>query len=130
MNENPYAPPHSQVADVVPGRGGPSAVDILTFDQLRNADKWRFFWGYLWRGLVAAVLSGVAGAIIGAVIGALIGGVGTALGMPQAEWLLLLRVIGGIVGAAVGLVSLWQLIRWLFHSHWFGFRLRLVRDAK
>jgi hypothetical protein len=129
MNETPYAPPRSRVADCAPSVEGIAAVAIVTFDQLRPVDRWRFFWGYLWRCVIAALLSGLGGAILGGILGAAIGGVGAALGKPQAPVLLTVRIVSAVAGGTVGFFAIWQLIRWFFRASWFGYRLRLVRDA-
>ena len=102
---------------------------VISFDQLTQRDKWRFFWGYVWRSIVVALISSLAGAVVGGFIGLIIGGIGAALEKPQAQVLLAVEIIGAILGGLIGLFACWQLIRWLFRARWFGYRLRLVRDA-
>jgi hypothetical protein len=127
MNENPYSPPHAPLAD----QSGKdlSAAIVMTFDQLTRADRWRFFWGYVWRGLVMAVVSSVGGGVAGAFIGAILGGAGAALHKPASDVLFTIRIVVLPVAIAIGLVVLWQFIRWLFRTDWFGYRLRLVRNS-
>ena len=101
----------------------------LTFDQLSNGEKWRFFWGYLWRSVLASIASVARGAVAGGVIGFVTVMIAQAMGKTLADVTFLIRVLGGTVGFALGAVVLWQLIRWLFRVRWFGHRLRLVKDA-
>jgi ABC-type amino acid transport system permease subunit len=101
----------------------------VTFDDLANANKWRFVWGYVWRSLVAAIASGVGGAIAGTVLGFLVGFVAQALGKSHDDVVLMIRILGGVAGVVIAFIVLWQLVRWLFLARWFGYRLRLVRDT-
>ena len=106
-----------------------ATLQVVTFDDLATADKWRFFWGYVWRTLVAAIASGIAGGIVGGILGFLLSFVTGFLGTSKEDTLQLIRLVGGTAGLVLGFVVLWHLIRWLFAAPWFGYRLRLVRDA-
>jgi hypothetical protein len=39
------------------------------------------------------------------------------------------KLIGLTLGIVFGAFGVWQLLRWIFDVQWFGYRLRLVRDA-
>jgi hypothetical protein len=145
MTHNPYAPPESNVeglpakAPVTPDDLAARAAENVStstmqstsvaFDSLPKQDKWRFVWGFFWRSLCIAAASALGGALAGAVIGFVVVVIAQALGNSLAEVIFLIRILSGTAGLVVGFAALWQLIRWCFRANWFGYRLRLVKDA-
>jgi ABC-type methionine transport system permease subunit len=105
------------------------AEEHVTFDELRREDQWRFVWGFFWRSMCATVVATLGGAVAGGLIGFVVGIAIQLMGKSFAgnEWQF--RILGGLIGFVIGFIVLWQLIRWLFHVRWFGYRLRLVRDV-
>ena len=101
---------------------------IVVFDELTTGDRCRVFWGFIWRGLVITIASAVGGALVGFILGFALGLVGHVLGWPADSIKTGASLLGGIAGAVVGLVMVWQYIRWLFRAKWSGFQLRLVRQ--
>jgi hypothetical protein len=100
----------------------------VAFDDLASGDKWRFVWGFFWRGLCLTAASAVGGGIAGGVVGFVVATLAGVLGKSLSDVMLMIRILGGVAGAIVGFAMLWLLIRWLFRVHWFGYRLRLVRE--
>jgi hypothetical protein len=129
MNHNPYSPPESNV-DI---SSGPPEVTLenigVGFDELSKDNKWRFAWGFFWRSMCVALLSMLGGALVGAIIGFVTVVIAQSFGKSLADVTVLIRILSGSGGLAVGFVALWQLIRWCFRVTWFGHRLRLVRDV-
>lgn len=129
MNHNVYAPPRANVDDLPKNSAGLADGDVMAFDNLASADRWRFVWGFFWRSMCAAVLSAVGGAVVGGVIGFVTVVFAQMVGKQLADVILLIRILGGFAGLLVGFGVLWLLIRWCFRAKWFGYRLRLVRDV-
>jgi hypothetical protein len=127
MTNNVYAPPSTNVEGV--SQGSLVERDVVAFDNLASADRWRFVWGFFWRSVCAAVLSALGGAVAGGVIGFITVVLAQVAGKSLADVTLLIRILGGLAGALVGFGVLWLLIRWCFRANWFGYRLRLVRDV-
>jgi|SRR5688572_4953913 len=127
MTHNVYAPPSANVEGA--SQGSLVERDVVAFDNLASADRWRFVWGFFWRSVCAAVLSALGGAVAGGVIGFVTVLLAQMAGKSLADVTLLIRVLGGLAGLLVGFGVLWLLIRWCFRAKWFGYRLRLVRDV-
>jgi hypothetical protein len=127
MTHNVYASANANVE----GAPQDSLVerDVVAFDNLAGADRWRFVWGFFWRSICAAVLSALGGAVAGGVIGFVTVILAQVAGKSLADVTLLIRILGGLAGLLVGFGVLWLLIRWYFRANWFGYRLRLVRDV-
>ena len=129
MSHNPYVPPQANVDMQSDATRAPIDNISVHIDDLSQDDKWRFAWGFFWRSAVVAVLSMLGGGIVGAIIGFVTVLIAQAVGKSLADVLLLIRVLSGCGGLLVGFAAMWQLLRWCFRTRWFGYRLRLVKDA-
>jgi hypothetical protein len=130
MNRNLYAPPEATVEG--PLAVPPSVLDAgagrwVSFNDLAERDKWRFVWGFIWRSICASLLSFVAALFAGVVLGIVIAIIARVTGTSSTDFIWTTRILGGLCGLGVGLVTLRQLIKWYFRANWFGHRLVLLR---
>jgi hypothetical protein len=104
-------------------------ITTVSFDDLTSREKWKFYLGYLWRSIVAGIASYIVSVLIGGLIGAVIGASVAGSGGSVQQHLGSIQIAAGICGVLIGCGVMWSLVRWLFSANWFGYRLRLVKDA-
>lgn len=102
----------------------------LAFDDIEPHQQRAVYWGFLWRSLAMSLCGVVAAVVLSFLAGLMMGAVLLAIGVDPSERTTTLRLVGGAIGGALGLVAYWFWVEWMFRVKLAGYRLRLVPDAR
>ena len=106
---------------------GVGITEEVSYVHLGRSEWFKLLWGFLWRGVCISAGSALTGIVAGFLIGALCGVAASATGVPVADYSLHMRILGGLVGAAIGVWFLTFFIRWLLRARFGSLRLALIR---